>query len=256
MVRMILSDLDHTLLRQDGSISQDTLEVLKACRSKGIRLAIATARYWIGAERYIHLLNPDYEITTDGTLIHTSDRCIYSKAFSEDETNKIIRCIRDRMPETEISVACGKTVFWNSKHIAESERLYKALYNDYSQDLKICANKIAAVLDTEQMAREIADEIGCKLQCYRGENMYAFLPVGSGKIQAIKALSELSGIAITDIVAFGDDRNDIDMLTMCGKGIAVANAIPEVLSVADEITLSNDEDGVAEWMRKNCLESY
>ena len=83
--------------------------------------------------------------------------------------------------------------------------------------------------------------------------MYAFLPEGSGKIQAIKALSEKSGIAISDIVAFGDDRNDIDMLTMCGRGVAVANAIPEVLAVADEITASNDEDGVAEWMRKNCL---
>lgn len=252
---MVLSDLDHTLLRQDGSISENSLEVLKACRSKGIKLAIATARYWIGAERYIHLLNPDYEITTDGTLIHTADRCIYSKAFSEEETNRIIRSIQNQMPETEISVAYGKTVFWNSKHIEESERLHKAVYNDYSQYLNICANKIAAVLSDEQMAKEIADAIGCKLQCYRGENMYAFLPEASGKIQAIKALSEQSGIAIADIVAFGDDRNDIDMLTMCGRGIAVSNAIPEVLSVADEITLSNDEDGVAEWMRKNCLES-
>ena len=53
MIRMILTDLDHTLLKQDGSISQKTLQILAACRAKGIRFAIATARYWIGAERYI-----------------------------------------------------------------------------------------------------------------------------------------------------------------------------------------------------------
>ena len=250
---MILTDLDHTLLRQDGSISEASLVVIQECRKKGIRLAIATARYWIGAERYIRLLKPDYEITTDGTLIHAEDKCIYSKSFSTEDTNRIVRSVKERMPDTEISVAHGKTVFWNSKHIAESERLFKAIYNDYSKELDIGANKIAAVLSDEQMAREIADSIGCKLQCYRGENMYAFLPEGSGKIQAIRALSEQSGIPISDIAAFGDDKNDIDMLTMCGKGIAVSNAIPEVLAVADEVTLSNDEDGVADWMRRNCL---
>ena len=170
MVRMVLTDLDHTLLRQDGSISEASLEVIAACRRKGIRLAIATARYWIGAERYIRLLKPDYEITTDGTLIHAEEECIYSKAFSIGDTNRIVRSVKERMPGTEISVAHGKTVFWNSKHIAESERLYKAVYNDYSRNL----------------------EVG-------------------------------------------------------------ANAIPEVLAVADEITASNDEDGVAEWMRRNCL---
>ena len=48
MIRMILTDLDHTLLRQDGSISGETLHVLEECRAKGILFAIATARYWIG----------------------------------------------------------------------------------------------------------------------------------------------------------------------------------------------------------------
>ena len=105
MVRMVLTDLDHTLLRQDGSISEASLDVIAACRSKGIKLAIATARYWIGAERYICLLKPDYEITTDGTLIHAEDECIYSKAFSIGDTNRIVRSVKARMPETEISVS-------------------------------------------------------------------------------------------------------------------------------------------------------
>lgn len=48
-----------------------------------------------------------------------------------------------------------------------------------------------------------------------------------------------------EIVAFGDDENDIDMLKSCGLGVAVSNAIPEVQLVADKLTLSNDEDGVA-----------
>lgn len=78
MYKLILSDLDHTLLRSDGSISDYTLDVLKRCRERGILFAIATARYWIDAERYIEMLKPDYEITTDGTLIHSNGNCIYS----------------------------------------------------------------------------------------------------------------------------------------------------------------------------------
>ncbi len=248
MVRMILTDLDHTLLRQDGSVSEETLRVLAACRAKGIRFAIATARYWIGAERYIELLKPDYEITTDGTLIHTRERCIYSRAFSVSDTNRIIRSILRAVPGAEITVAEGKTVYWNSGHIGESEKLHKAVYCDYASPLEVRANKIVAWLPGERMARRIADQIGCRLQCYRSEKWYAFLPTGSGKVEAIRALAEASGIRLDDTVAFGDDQNDIEMMKLCGKGIAVSNGVPEALEAADEITLSNDEDGVARWL--------
>lgn len=253
MIRMILTDLDHTLLRQDGSISEKTLQVLTACRAKGIRFAIATARYWIGAERYIDLLNPDYEITTDGTLVHSHGQCIYSRAFSVPETNAIISSIAEAVSGAEITVACGKTVYWNSHYISESEKLHKAVYCDYSSPLNVQANKIVAELPDESVAREIAATTNCKLQCYRGEKWYAFMPTKSGKTTAIQALAEISQISLEDTVAFGDDLNDIEMLKLCGTGVAVANAIQEVQETADEITFSNDEDGVAEWLADHCL---
>ena len=253
MIKMILTDLDHTLLRQDGTISDKTLKVLSKCREKGILFAIATARYWIGAEKYIEQLRPDYEITTDGTLIHSNDECVYSCEFSVDDTNQIIKSIFEAVPDAEITVANRKQVFWNSKHISESEKLYKAVYNDYSKVLNVGANKIVAELPDEKLAEMIADKAGCKLQGYRGERWYSFMPKDSGKTVAIKYLSQISGIKTDDIAAFGDDSNDMEMLKLCGKGIAVANAVKEVLKIADEVTLSNDEDGVAAWLIKNCL---
>ena len=168
MIKLIHTDLDHTLLRQDGSISDETLRVLEECRNKGILFAIATARYWIGAERYIKLLKPDYEITTDGTLIHSGEECLYSSEFSEADTDFIVKGLLDAVPESEITVAHGKTVYWNSLHIAESEKLHKAVYNDYSSDLCVRANKIVAELPDEAVAGNIANKAGSKLQCYRG----------------------------------------------------------------------------------------
>lgn len=60
-------------------------------------------------------------------------------------------------------------------------------------------------------------------------------------------------IPLADIVSFGDDLNDREMLQICGTGVAVSNAIQEVKEVADEVTLSNDEDGVAAWIERNIL---
>ena len=125
MIRLILTDLDHTLLRSDGTISEHTLDVIGRCRDKGIAFAIATARYWIGAEKYIDILRPDYEITTDGTLIHSKEGCIYSSEFSVEDTNRIIAELLGALPTAEITVASGKDVYWNSKHIDKSEKLHK-----------------------------------------------------------------------------------------------------------------------------------
>ena len=251
--KLILTDLDHTLLRSDGSVSEHTLDVLTECRRKGVKLAIATARYWIGAEKYINLLKPDYEITTDGALIHAEEECIYSCSFSVDETNRLLQEIFAVKPGAEVTVASGKTVLWNSLHIAESARLHKAVYCDFKELLTCRANKLAVEFEKKEYAEKIAEKMDCKLQCFRNENWYAFLPKEAGKVQAIEALSKWSGISISDIVAFGDDQNDIGMLRTCGTGVAVRNAIPAVKEVCDYVTGTNDEDGVASFLQQRCV---
>lgn len=252
-IKMILTDLDGTLLRSDGSISERTKRILKSCQNRGIYVAIATARYWIGAERYIEEIRPDYEITTDGTLIHQQGEQIYSCSFDTKDTNQIIQDLLAQDSKTEITVAAGRQVFWNSNHIAESEKLHKAVFNDYRKPLSCRANKIVAELSDYEIAAQIANRNHCRLQSYRGENWYAFLPETAGKVQAIRELAKILEISSGDIVAFGDDKNDMEMLKICGIGVAVANAVSEVKDVADSIALSNDEDGVAEWLAKNVL---
>ena len=252
-IKMILTDLDGTLLRSDGSISERTKRILKSCQNRGIYVAIATARYWIGAERYIEEIRSDYEITTDGTLIHQQGEQIYSCSFDTKDTNQIIQDLLAQDSKTEITVAAGRQVFWNSNHIAESEKLHKAVFNDYRKPLSCRANKIVAELSDYEIAAQIANRNHCRLQSYRGENWYAFLPETAGKVQAIRELAKILEISSGDIVAFGDDKNDMEMLKICGIGVAVANAVSEVKDVADSIALSNDEDGVAEWLAKNVL---
>lgn len=106
-----------------------------------------------------------------------------------------------------------------------------------------------------ETALEIANKNCCRLQSYRGENWYAFLPETAGKVQAVRESAKILNLSLNEIVAFGDDKNDMEMLRMCGIGVAVDNAISDVKDIADSVTLSNDEDGVAEWLEKNVLMS-
>jgi hydroxymethylpyrimidine pyrophosphatase-like HAD family hydrolase len=73
------------------------------------------------------------------------------------------------------------------------------------------------------------------------------------KWNATRLLAGERQIKNSDIVCFGDDYNDIEMLKNCGVGVAVSNALNEVKAVADYVCGSNDEDGVAKWLEGNVL---
>lgn len=185
-------------------------------------------------------------------MIYQNGKIIYGCGFDLETTNYIVNKIKNISTDQNITVATDIGVFWNSLQIAESPILYKAIYNDYSKPLKNCAYKIVTTLPNKKTVFEIANNYpDCRLICYRGENLYGFINKNAGKIHAIKALAMLLNIQLSDIIAFGDDLNDIEMLEQCGFGVAVSNAINKVLEIADYVTDSNDEDGVAKFIEKN-----
>ncbi|SHM83960.1 hypothetical protein SAMN04487860_11752 [Ruminococcus flavefaciens] len=111
-------------------------------------------------------MKPDCEITTDGTLIHAADRCIYSCEFTAEAANGVVRELLKSASGAEITVANGKTVYWNSKPIAESEKLHKAVYFEYDRPLECGANKIVAELPDERIAR-INSAVSCNATAAR-----------------------------------------------------------------------------------------
>ena len=80
---------------------------------------------------------------------------------------------------------------------------------------------------------------------YSGKQLVEISAAGVTKAFALAGLCEELGVEQADVLAFGDMPNDVPMLAWAGRGVAVANAHPDALAVADEITASNDEDGVA-----------
>lgn len=251
--KMIITDLNMTVLHTDKSISEYTRDVFSRCVQNNIITAIATARYNIGAERYINDLKPDYEITTDGTMTYKKGVFMFGTGFDIDTSNSIINEVLSIGTNLELTVATDRCVYWNSKNISESPVLHKAIYNNYSSPITECAYKIFAELPEKLVADKIGDKYACKVISYRDENRYGFIHAKAGKIQALYRLVEYLNIKTSEVIAFGDDSNDIEMLTECGYGVAVENAVPSVKKIADFICESNDNDGVAKWIEENVL---
>jgi hydroxymethylpyrimidine pyrophosphatase-like HAD family hydrolase len=73
------------------------------------------------------------------------------------------------------------------------------------------------------------------------------------KSKAVAGLARIWGVSQSEIAAFGDDTNDLDMLIYAGAGVAMGNALDEVKAAADYICDTNENDGVAKWIEENVL---
>ena len=247
--KAVILDLDGTLLHSDGSISEYTLEVLQECKRRDIPIVVATARFWFKAEKYIDMIDPDYAILADGTQIYHEGEMICGFAMELLQSDGIIKELLRQNVEKEFVVSTGKKLLCNADGINEKWRVSR----DFSQPLELSVYKIAAIMDSCEEAKALADTYDCRVYSYRGESLYGFTDEKSGKYQAVAKLGEILQIRMDEMLAFGDDENDFDILRHVGKGVAVANAIPEIKEIVDDVTLSNDEDGVAKYIEKEII---
>ena len=102
----------------------------------------------------------------------------------------------------------------------------------------------------EETAKQLADTLtDCDAARFSDGYWYKYTKKGVTKEDSIRIACNACGISTDDITAFGDDYADIGMLKMAGIGVAMGNAIDEVKSMADVIIGTNDEDGIADYLR-------
>jgi len=153
-----------------------------------------------------------------------------------------------RMPVAFLNfvVSVGKKLLCSGDGIDEEWRSSR----DFKNSLKDPAYKIAAILKGYDEAKELAKKYDCCLYSYRDEDLYGFVSNNSGKYQAVKALGEILNIRLEEMVAFGDDENDYEIVKNVGMGVAVDNAIPMIREIADDVAENNNDDGVAKYIEK------
>ncbi len=252
-ISIILSDLDGTLFHDDKSISDYSKKMIAEAQKRGILFGVCTSRAKVNAAQFLGGIKPDVLITNGGGLVHCRADKIYSCEFTVDEIRTLIKKTFEVCgPAATLSVDNEHGLYCNTKEeLGDKYWTYTDFFDFKETAMKMCIE----TLDLEKVEK-IASSIGLDKIDYLPFSdipWYKMSKKGATKEKAIEALCSHLKISPEEIVAFGDDFNDIGMLKLCGKGIAMKNAIPEVQQIADEVCLSNEEDGLANWIEENLL---
>jgi len=251
-MKLIITDLDNTLLRSDKSISEYTANVFEKTRAKGYLVAFATAR-GCAVSRFVETIKPDIIVSNGGAKILVNGEVIYRNMLSEDDVAKIIdMCYAFTDGKALITVENDEGYYCNFVPNDPDRRSVFA-YSDF-KNFRAPAYKVSPELENDEWAEAIAKACSnCGLLNFTGEKWRRYAANNANKENALKILVEYLGIDRRDVIAFGDDLNDLGMLKLAGTSVAVSNAIDEVKAVADYITDSNDHDGVAKYLERAIL---
>lgn len=249
--KLLLFDLDGTLLRNDKTISGNTINIINKCRKKGIIIGISTSRGKKNTLSYLDDLNPEIVITSGGALVHLHDEIIYAAKFTIDETNSLIKTTREICGKScEITVDTLNEHYWNYK--IDPQKLDaswgNSIYTDF-EEFNLEALKICVEIHDPDLAGKLKNAFP-EYDCIRFSDgdWYKFTKKNATKENAITYICDYCNISKESIIAFGDDYSDIGMLKLCGLGIAMGNEIQDVKDIANEVIGTNEDDGIADYL--------
>ena len=251
MPKLLLFDLDGTLLRSDKTLSARTLDALKKSREAGYLVGISTSRAIHNCMTFLPDLTPDLFIASGGAVVLYRGEIIYTAEFSAEETRRMIGCARAVCGhDCEVTVDSLNGHYWNYKNDPNKNDATwgDTIYTDFKdfneKALKICV-QIFDNSHAEMLQKEFFD---CDWARFEGGFWYKFTRKDATKESAIRKACHILGIDLADVTAFGDDIPDIGMLRLCGTGIAMGNAFAAVKEAADLVIGRNDEDGIAAYL--------
>lgn len=257
--RAIAVDLDGTLLNSQTQLSERNRRAIVACFEYRIPVVIATSRPARTVRRVIgdELANGCSLVLMNGALAIAAPPLsgLVKETIKPSLAKDIIDIILSIKPEIRITIEVEGYWFSTNKP-RDTDELWKV--NAATPDMqlpldaaladnpaKIAAGGLARGLSA--VAAAVSQQFGDTVSVVPA-NDNTFLNITSAKAtkpNALKRLLASQRISLKEVMAFGDDIPDIEMLSECGIPVAVANAFPEVKSVCDYQTTSNDEDGVA-----------
>jgi hydroxymethylpyrimidine pyrophosphatase-like HAD family hydrolase len=222
-ITMIVTDLDGTLLREDKIVSERTKDTLKLCMEAKIKIIFATGR-GENASQIVPIYLFDGSVFNNGALALVGNDIVYSRFIKPEIIEPLLDVCKKFDLEYGFSMHGSKVgKFWTFGCTPEISTLIEVrLNNDFY--LTVSRDGLGQIMHRD-----------------------------ATKSKGVAALAQYWGIANSEILVFGDDLNDIDMLSYAGVSVAMGNALNDVKVVADYVCDTNDNDGIAKWLEKNVL---
>lgn len=248
--KMVFGDIDGTLLNSQHQISAKTMQAIHHISELGIPFILVSARSPSAMTSYMKQLGSELMVCYGGSLI-VDDKLntIYSVTLSEKDLSDLAHTLKDY---AHLSINHYSYEQWFSNNI---ENGWTKQESDITQLQPLPTPTVLPVTHKILLIGE-AEEIELlesklrvqfpHLYIHRSKATYLeIMNKQASKANAIRIIQELHQIKTEEIIAFGDNFNDLDMIEYAGLGVAMANAPVEIQKKANYVTLSNDEDGVA-----------
>lgn len=242
MKTLFISDLDGTLLNSNAKISESTARIINSLIKKGLYFTVATAR----SERTAIPMTSGLDINVphilmNGVIIYSDGYIKYHTISQENAVEISTLFKKHNIMGTAFEIKDNKlTVHENNTNITNP------IYVTANTDYNILFPLERDISKLENISHTFYEDT------YTGKWFLEIFSDKATKANGIKFLREKYGF--DKIVCFGDNLNDISMFNESDVRVAVANAKPEIKKLADFVTLSNDEDGVAVWLGEHYKE--
>ena len=287
MYKLIAVDLDGTLLNSYGAVTENTKNVIKKVEEQGANVIIASGRPIDSIMTIANEIGSDkYFIAGNGAIVYDMKKkeIIYEKCLPKQKVLDIIKICEENSigynvyTEKEILTTSLKynVLYYHKENLKKPEdkktkisiinNMYEYIENDEnSRFLKITVcdeNKFVfnsiirklkeirdiEVLEVSHMAKKMIRQ---GTEEFSVEYFYTEISKANvDKWNAIEFLAEKMGINQDEIMAIGDNINDKEMIEKAGLGVVMAQSTPVVVNVANEVTASNNDDGVAKILQK------
>src|SRR5699024_5059906 len=253
---LVASDIDGTLLLDWQPISTATIDAIHRCQDAGIPFVPVTGRpiRWLApiAEQI-----PDLGrvVCLNGAVVHDRDaaRVVGANVIEPEAPSAVASAIMAAHPEARFAYEPLTGGFIAREFVAHRPREARII-DDVSQLHGQQVVKVLVRLDTSdsQAMHDLVDPLvegTCHASFSEPDNgLVELAPAGITKAKTLSDLCEHLGVARSQVMAFGDMPNDIEMLSWAGHGVAMGNALGSVKAIAAAVTEEVDEDGVARYL--------
>jgi len=241
--KMVALDMDGTLLNDQHEISEANLQALHDCLNRGIIVCLSTGRGMRNVAPYLKQIGPDLPaVTVNGSEVWERLGRLHSRTALD---TRLIMTLHEWAVRHNIWYWAydAERVYNRETWCSNPEEIEWLKFGVYTEDVALLQELRAMAEEMDSF--EITNSHPFNLE---------FNPKGVSKATGLRQVCQLYGLSMDEVVAMGDSLNDIAMIREAGLGVAMGNAQDEVKRIADRITLSNTEDGVAYMIRNIVLQ--
>lgn len=256
MYQLIAIDLDGTLLNEKGVISEENKKAIASAEAAGVKVVIVSGRSYASTKQFIKELSlPNLTVSLNGAYIHDpgDDSLVESYPIQEELSQALLLDLEPY--QAHVNFYHGERLLCQAdseliQHYAKVNRIDYELVDSLVEFNRTAKAGKLLLIDENDKLMEIKDLLteryGDRLHILFSQATYLeVFDKNTSKGVAILKVAERYGIRPEEIIALGDNENDISMIRCAGMGIAMGNALETVKQQADFVTLTNEENGVA-----------